>query len=361
MNLEVSDETLRDGEQQVGVFFTSDEKKELARLFSQVGVKYIHTMPIVCEEEASLTRELVEENLPIQASTMMGERYVNHSLDLGVESITLFTPVSDKLLSIKGKTKESSLAECKRVIEYASFRGLKIDFALEDASRADIGYIAEIAQELGSNLRYLVLCDTVGCLQPNLSRFLIKGIKRSYSGKLGVHYHNDMGLAIENTIQAVLADAELISGTFTGIGERAGNVNLEETLIRLKDEHKIEVTGLDYDRLKEVSEKVREYAGEGPAQPMSRKAFFIEAGIHVHSMLQDPQSYIAFPNKDFEIWFGKHSGASNYHWLFEQRLKEPLDESQYQRMRDTVKHMAIKNKRSYNAQEVEQMYRKGII
>ncbi len=340
MVLEIVDETLRDGEQQVGIVFTTREKAELARMIADLGVHYIDVMPATSLEEQGVVLQLIQEGINLVPATMMSRAYVDMSRHLGATAITLFTSTSERLLKAKGKTPEQNIIESKEAVEYARQQGLTIDFAVEDATRTDIEYLAEFAHAMG-DIRYLLVCDTVGVLERGEAGPLIAEIKQRYPGKIGVHFHNDRGLAVDNTIDAVLAGAELISGTFTGIGERAGNTNLEETLRKLRS-LQIEIDGFDYDGMQRVCEKVREYAGTGPAKPGSPEALRTQTGIHVHAMLTDPKVYCSYPTDTPEVWFGKYSGVSNYRWLFEKVKGMSLPHAKYAFMRDCIKALVTR-------------------
>jgi homocitrate synthase NifV/benzylmalate synthase len=250
---------------------------------------------------------------------------VDRALVLGVKRITLFYPVSDILLKIDNKTRTQALNLCVKLCNYAYNKGLVVDFATEDATRADFDFLVEVGQALSCFVDTFLICYTVGCLQPNWSHKLVKDFIHATGCKVGVHYHNDLGLALQNTIQGIFAGARVVSGTFTGIGERAGNAALEEVLTMLKQEHNIVVNGIDYKKVAEVCFLIKKVFRYKPARPLSRASFFTETGIHVHRLLKDTKSYILFPHKQPIIWFGKYSGASNFKWLFEREIKkQPL-------------------------------------
>jgi isopropylmalate/homocitrate/citramalate synthase len=167
-----------------------------------------------------------------------------------------------------------------------------------------------------------------------------------------------MGLALENTIQAVVAGAAGISGTFGGIGERSGNVALEQVLNGLRLRFGWEVDGIDYDALTTISEYLAHHNIRAHP-PYSQQAQRHEAGIHVHSLLRDRHSYAIFPHGQPEIWFGKCSGISNVQYLFEHHLRQPLTRDQYERLSLAIKALSIQENRSFSVAEVVQMIRTG--
>ncbi len=386
LNLLISDETLRDGEQQVGLFF--DDKETLARLIARTGVHQIALMPAIHPTEAQLVNNLVSAGFrrQVTASTLMTRSAIDQSKACGVGQIILFHAVSDRLLFLRdpeivadtafqGKTiddgvppyviqkmRRRMLANALEHVRYASSQGLRICFAAEDASRADFDFLVDCINTLAPYLDHFLLCDTVGVLTPEKTYIWIRNLlEYSRSVALSVHFHNDMGLALENTIQAVRAGALGVSGTFGGIGERAGNAPLEQVLCGLRVRFGWEVQGIDYDALTSVVNYLH-HRQLRPHSPYSQQTQRHESGIHVSSLLRDRKSYAAFPYSHPEIWFGKCSGASNLQYLFEHYLKQPLKKSQYERLRTAIKAIAIEEKRTFSVDEVlELIHSRGLL
>lgn len=379
INLLISDETLRDGEQQVGLFF--ENKAELAQLIAQTGVHQIALMPAIHASEAQLVEDLVagECKQQVIASTLMKRSAIDQSKACGVQQVILFHAVSDRLLflrdsaiaahpALKHKTidanvcpqlinqsieqsRQTMLTNALAHVKYATQQGLRVCFAAEDASRADFSFLVDCINTLGPYIEHVLLCDTVGILTPEKTYSWIQRLLRQTSVPLCVHFHNDMGLALENTIQAVKAGALGISSTMGGIGERAGNAPLEQVLYGLRSRFGWQVDGIDYDALDRVVAYLHE-RGHRPHPPYSPQAQRHESGIHVSSLLRDPKSYAIFKHDRPEIWFGKCSGASNFRYLFEYHLKRPLAQAEYERLRAVIKAIALKEKRSYSVADV---------
>lgn len=387
IELIISDETLRDGEQQAGVFFDLETKQTLASLIAATGIAQIAIMPAIHETEAQLFEKLVTRNKSecFIASTMMDRSYINQSLACGAKQIILFHAVSDRLLFLRdteirsnpqyhGKTiddnipavviakmRQRAIARILAHLQYATGLGLKICFAAEDASRADFDFLVECINTFAPYLDQFLLCDTVGILTPEKTYIWIRDLlEYSNSVPLTVHFHNDLGLALENTIQAVIAGASGISGTFGGIGERAGNVALEQVLNALKLRMGWEIVGINYDALNVVSNYI-EQLGVRAYPPYSQGAHRYETGIHIHSILRDRCSYSLFPEIEPEIWFGKCSGASNFQYLFEKYLDISLPPAKYESLRSQIKTLAIQQKRSFTTEEVLNFLAKKII
>lgn len=378
INLTIFDETLRDGEQQVGIFFDPQIKSELANLIAATGVQKIALMPAIHPTEAELLSQLVQKRSTklFAASTMMTPQYINQAVRCGVQHIILFHAVSDRLLWLRDsqvkseastttsqqKSTQTSSAIAKlrhamqaKVIkncEYALSQGLQISFAAEDASRADLDFLGDCINKFAPYLDHFLLCDTVGILKPTTTKEWIKKLLELTQNRLPlmVHFHNDRGLALENTIQAVLAGAKGISGTFGGIGERAGNVALDQVLNGLKLRYGWQIAGINYQAFEAVLAYQRQHQIIAN-QPYSPETLRCETGIHVDSLLADRHSYYLFPDGEPEIWFGKFSGASNFKYLFEKKLNQPLSLAKYQEFRDLIKIKAIQLNKSFSAEE----------
>ncbi|WP_353929457.1 2-isopropylmalate synthase [Okeanomitos corallinicola TIOX110] len=385
--IKISDTTLRDGEQQVGLFFSYPTKHKLAHLIAQTGVHELCIMPCVCEQEAELVKSLVSAGLDsiVTADTMMGKNYIDHAKECGVKRIVLFHAVSDRLLFLRnpqvrlmseyeGKTidddippqiinkvRQDAINLIVENLHYATkVAGLKVGFAAEDASRADFDFLVECIRSFSPYIEHFLLCDTVGILNPEKSYIWINDLLQSTTGvEFGLHYHNDMGLALENTLQSLIAGANLVSGTFCGIGERAGNVAIEQVLNGLKIRFGIEVEGINYDALADVTNYI-EKLGVRPAPPYSQTAQSHQSGIHVNSLFRDPQSYAIFPHNDINIVFGKWSGVSNFQYLFEKQLHNPQPRTKYEKMRTIIKSLATEQERYFTANEVLEFWKDGI-
>ena len=385
--IKIYDDTVRDGEQQAGLFFSSDTKYKLAHLIAQTGVDAIILMPSVCDQEAKLAQTLVSEGLDrtLSSATLMGKRFIDQAKDCGLKRIVLFQGLSDRLLWLRdpqilqmrefqGKTidddiphhiieqiRQNALDSIVENLRYATQEtGLMVEFAVEDASRTDFDFLVQCLRSFSPYIEYCILCDTVGVLSPEKSYIWINDLLQSTTGvALGVHYHNDLGLALENTLQSVMAGATLVSGTFCGLGERAGNVALEQVLNGLRVRFGIEVEGINYDAIAAVTDYI-EQMGVRPWAPYSQLAQRHESGIHVNSLLADPKSYAVFPHNTIEILFGKGSGASNFRYLFEKQLDNPQPKEEYEKMRSVIKSLAIEQERYFTANEVVELWQNGI-
>ncbi|NTV40945.1 MAG: 2-isopropylmalate synthase, partial [Candidatus Moranbacteria bacterium] len=228
-------------------------------------------------------------------------------------------------------------------------KGLNVIFAGEDSTRTEKKYLLKFIKSIEKYIFGFIICDTVGILTPSKTKKLVLEIKDKIDCKLGVHFHNDRGLADKNTLAAIESGAVIVSGTTGGIGERAGNADLCNIALNCK------VGDIDLEKLTAIKSLVYKLGGSKPAKPLSRRAFWHESGIHVNALLKDPLSYNAsLPEKNGrnnKFFFGKFSGISNYRYLF----KDKYSEKQLIKMRDFFKELSYKNKKSYSAGEIRRI------
>ena len=152
----------------------------------------------------------------------------------------------------------------------------------------------------------------------------------------------------------------MVSGTFRGIGERAGNAALEQVLDALRSRHGIEVDGIDYAAVEAIGNELDAH-GIRPASPHSQRAQWNESGIHVHSLLRDPKSYNAFTHLAPQIWFGKTSSASNVQYLCEKVLCRPRPRESYERLSAALKRHAHEQGRCFSADEALDLLESGAL
>jgi len=387
VSLVVSDETLRDGEQQAGLIFDARVKRTLAELILDTGTHQVAMLPAVHESEARLAKSLLEQGHRdrLAASTLLGPRFVDGSVGFGFREVILFHAVSDRLLFLRDPTiqamsgyrhktiddgvpenlladaREAMLDKVVACLKHAADRNLGIYFAAEDASRTDFDFLVRCIKAFAPYLRHFLLCDTVGALTPERTHSWITDLLRATDGApLAVHFHNDLGLALENTMQALRAGAMGVSGTFTGIGERAGNAPLEQVLHGLRVRFGWEVEGINYGALERVvyflqEQRVRQ---NPPYSPDARRH---ETGIHVDSLRQDPRSYSILPFEEPDIWFGKYSGSSNFEYLFERHLERPLTRGQAESLRDQIKDLSVRENRCYSTADILVLLAEGVL
>lgn len=318
-DIEICDVTLRDGEQTPGVVFSREEKIAIAEKLDSVGVDVIEAgFPVVSPAEAAIVKEIA--HLGLNARICCLARSVARDIDVAlacdVDFVSVFIATSDLHLKYKyHKTFEEAESCALDVLDYAKDHGLTVRFAAEDATRTDIDLLRTIfksAQEHGAD--YVSIADTVGILNPSTAFYLISEIKKTVKTKVCIHCHNDLGMAVANTLSGAEAGAFQLHTTVNGIGERCGNASLEELLVGLRVQYGIE--RYDVGQLMELSKLVEQYSGV----PIPRikpivgaNAFSHESGIHVAAVLEEPMTYELFAPEMVggkrEFIIGKHTGS----------------------------------------------------
>ncbi len=229
----IIDTTLRDGEQSPGFAFSMEQKVKLAILMDRSGIHQIEAgIPAMGKYEKDSICKIMENREGARISTWnrMNREDIQHSFDCRPDIIHISAPVS--YVHIYSKLKKNkvwlqkNLQEC---VNYAQEKGYSVTVGFEDASRADITFmigVAEMLKDMGvSSIRY---ADTVGVLTPSRAYQAISEI-RSHTGiSIGIHAHNDLGMAVANSLEAARAGADYIDTTLFGIGERAGNCDLNQ-------------------------------------------------------------------------------------------------------------------------------------
>src|SRR6202162_2142165 len=281
------DITLRDGEQQSGVIFTKDDKIRIAEALAAAGVHRIEAgMPVVSPSDTAAIKEVVKRNLVPQifafSRCMVDD--VKRALDCGVSGIVMEVPSSTHIIEYAYKWPlEKAIDLSIESTKYAHEQGLEVVFFPIDFSRADMKWVLDLIMRVANegHTDALALVDTFGVLAPHAMQYLVRETKKRINKRLEAHFHMDFGLGIANTIMAVAEGVEVIHSTVLGIGERAGNVPMEETAMALLTIYGID-TGLKFDKFYKLSKLVQKLSGHAVAsnRPIVGDALFqIESGI----------------------------------------------------------------------------------
>ena len=227
----IVDTTLRDGEQSPGIALGIDDKIKIAGLLDELGVYEIEAgVPIISEVEEEGIRRIIEQKKRAKISvwSRMNSNDVKRSIACKPDIIHIGTPVSyiqiySKLKKNKGWVLKNIL-EC---VETAKSHNIAVTVGLEDASRSDIGFLLSMVKELQRvGVDMIRIADTVGVLTPNRTKEMVETLKAHMDIKIEMHVHNDLGMAVANSIVGAKAGADYIDCTLFGIGERTGNCNL---------------------------------------------------------------------------------------------------------------------------------------
>jgi isopropylmalate/homocitrate/citramalate synthase len=285
--VKIHDITLRDGEQQAGIIFTKDDKIRIAEKLAEARLHRIEAgMPAVSPPDEAAIKEIVKRNLGPEifcfSRCMVDD--VKRAVDCGVHGIVIEIPASAHLIEHAYKWPLEKAVDLPiKATSFAREQGLYTVFFTIDATRSDMNWLLDLVDRVATegHMDAFTLVDTFGVLSPQGASYFTKKVKERVAKPLEIHFHSDFGLGVANTIMAVLAGAEVIHSTVTGIGERAGNTPMEETVLALLTMYGIDV-GIDYGKLNELSQLVREVSGT--EIPESRPfigdgAYTIESGI----------------------------------------------------------------------------------
>jgi len=327
----VFDTTLRDGEQSPGCSMNLTEKVELARQLEKLGVDVMEAgfaiaSPMDFKSVQAIAAAVSRCTVASLARCTKGD--IDAAWDAVREAahprIHVFLATSEIHMRYKLRmTREEVLACIGEMVAYARSKCPDIEFSAEDASRSDRAFLAECySRAVASGASTLNVPDTVGYSTPQEMAELIAYLRRNVAGieqaALSVHCHNDLGMAVANTLACVQAGATQVECTVNGIGERAGNASLEEVVMALKTRRDIyqAETGIQTRQIYRTSKLLSSITGV-PIQPskaiVGANAFAHESGIHQHGVLANAQTYEIMKSEDVGIpqntmVLGKHSG-----------------------------------------------------
>jgi methanogen homocitrate synthase len=342
----VYDSTLRDGEQMPGVSFNRKEKLTIARALDEIGVTQIEAgFPAVSEEEKQAVSAVKKEGLSaeILALSRLRKEDIDICLECDIDMILLFIASSPLHLKYKLRmTQEEVLENTGTLVQYAKDHGLKTSFSTEDSTRTEYSFLEKInriAEEHGADR--IGLTDTVGCISPEGMKNLATKVSKSIKTPFSIHLHNDFGLVLANALVGVQCGASAVATTVNGIGERGGNLALEEFVVAMKVLYYKDL-GINTECLKDLSDLVETLSGVkiSKNKPLVGKhAFSHESGIHVAATLECPMTYEAIPpalvgNKR-RLVLGKHSGKT----VVKDRLKEKGIEASEEEVCDILREI----------------------
>ncbi|MBR0597727.1 homocitrate synthase [Sinanaerobacter chloroacetimidivorans] len=227
-NRYLTDTTLRDGEQSPGVSLDRNRKKKLAVLLDQMGFYQIEAgIPAMGSFEKDVICEIMalRKKAKIAVWNRMNIEDIKHSFDCHPDIIHISIPVSDIMIStMLGQNRSWVANTMEACVAYAKEKEYEVSVGFQDASRANLPFMISLADSLSRlEISSIRLADTVGVLTPSRARHLIKSLKDHTEILLGIHTHNDLGMAEAIALEAAKAGAELIDTTLLGVGERAGN------------------------------------------------------------------------------------------------------------------------------------------
>lgn len=340
-HLVIFDTTLRDGEQSPGASMTLEEKVRIARQLERMGVDVIEAgFPAASNGDFEAVKAVVEA---VQDSIVCGlARAIQADIDRagealqGAEEARIHTFIAASPIHMKNKlrmTPDQVVEQAVKAVQWARQYTDNIEFSPEDAGRSEPDFLCRILEAvIDAGARTLNIPDTVGYNMPEqfgqLIRSLRERIPNSDKAVFSVHCHNDLGLAVANSLAAVMNGARQIECTINGLGERAGNAALEEIVmaVRTRQDYFPCDTRIDTTQIVPASKLVSGITGF-PVQPnkaiVGANAFAHESGIHQDGVLKHRETYEIMRAEDVgwganKLLLGKHSGRN----AFRNRLQE---------------------------------------
>lgn len=373
----IFDTTLRDGEQSPGATLNVEEKLEIARQLSRLGVDICEAgFPIASQGDFDAVRRIAEEVGPLTEGRKNGKPMVIAGLARANETdikraydavkaaprhrIHTFLATSDIHLKHKLKIdREECIDQVIEAVTYAKSLCDDIEFSPEDAGRSDPDFLVQVLGEaIKAGASTLNIPDTVGYTTPEefgyLIKYLIEKTPNADKAVWSVHCHNDLGLATANTLAGVQNGARQIEVTLNGIGERAGNTSLEEVVMAIETRPQTYdvSTNIDTTQITRTSRMVSAYTGM-VVQPnkaiVGANAFAHEAGIHQDGMLKNQQTYEIMRPETVgltasKLVMGKHSGRHAFRVRIEELGYDDLSKEELNAAFTRFKNLADKKK-----------------
>ena len=364
--IRIFDTTLRDGEQSPGCSMNLTEKIEMARQLEKLGVDVIEAGFAIAspmDHKSVQTIPAAVSNCTVASLARCTKGDIDAAWDAVKEAkhprIHVFLATSDIHMEYKLKmTREQVLERISSMVAYAKSFCDDIEFSAEDASRSDRAFLAQCyTNAVAAGATTLNVPDTVGYSTPQEMAELITYLKEHVEGientDISVHCHDDLGMAVANTLACIKAGATQVECTVNGIGERAGNASLEEIVMALhtrRDFYEAE-TGINTRQIYNSSKLLSNITGV-PIPPskaiVGANAFAHESGIHQHGVISNAQTYEIMKSTDVGIpqntmVLGKHSGK---HALREKlaSMGYELDDQEMENVFARFKDLADKKK-----------------
>jgi len=351
----IFDTTMRDGEQSPGASMSLEEKIQIARIFDELGIDIIEAgFPIASPgdfEAVTAISKILKNSIPAGLSRASKKDIdVCHEALKAAPRFRIHTFISTSPLHMKhklNKTPEQVLDAIKESVTYARNLTDDVEWSCEDGTRTDMDFMCKIVElAINSGAKTINIPDTVGYTIPSEFTKIITTLKNKVpnidKAILSVHCHNDLGLAVANSLAGVQAGARQVECTINGIGERAGNAALEEIVMALKTRNDLMPfkTGIKTELLSKASKVVSNatFPVQFNKAIVGKNAFAHEAGIHQDGMLKNRETYeIMTPEsvgvKKTSLVMGKHSGRHAF--------KEKLNDLGYVDVTDDVIQVAF--------------------
>ena len=366
MKVNFCDTTLRDGEQAPGVSFNLDERKKIAQMLDGIGIDVLEIgIPAMSKQEQTELQKVLA--VPKHAKVCTWNRALTRDIDASIASGATFVHISIPVSKINAGMKfPGGIHEAQKrlfeTLDYARAKNLQVSVGLEDASRANPDWLAELLHKLTAwQVLRVRFADTVGILTPTTTANVIRHLRSASSIPIEFHGHNDYGLAVANTLAALESGATWASTTVMGLGERAGNASMEA--VALASRHLLDMTvALDFKSFNTLARLVAEWAKRQiPVDypVIGDLVFTHESGIHVDGTLKSPGCYEPYDpltvGRDRRIVYGRHSGRHGIISLLED-CGEANDPAKVESLLFAIQNLARLKKTFLSARDVRTLH-----
>jgi 2-isopropylmalate synthase len=364
--IKIFDTTLRDGEQSPGVSLNAEEKLTIARQLVKLGVDIIEAgFPISSEGDFNAVKNIADELKGVEVAGLARSQFkdIDRAWQAlkNAENPRIHVFIATSPIHMKYKLKldqEEVLKQAIEAVKYAARYTSNIEFSAEDASRSDREFLYKIFTEvIKAGAKVINIPDTVGYSVPGEFGNLIKDIKENVTGvdkvDISVHCHNDLGLAVANSLSAIENGATQVEVAVNGIGERAGNTALEEILMALytrKDYFGIDISQdtTQIARLSRIVSNLTAMNIQANKAIVGENAFAHESGIHQDGVIKERTTYEIMDAKTIglennKLVLGKHSGRHAFKDFIIKQGYEINDET-FEKIFEDFKELADKKK-----------------
>ncbi|MEW7973788.1 MAG: hypothetical protein AB2777_15810 [Candidatus Thiodiazotropha endolucinida] len=359
------DTTLRDGEQAIGVVFNPDEKFEIARTLSELGVGRIESgFPKVSAEDTEAVKRILEADLTSEiwgfARCVISD--IDAHIELGTKQVLVEISTSDLKMQAYGFDRKKVMERLTNAVKHARDNGLRVNFFAVDATRSDTGFLKDVySTAIETGAEEISVVDTIGACAPEAVEALIHDIASHVGPGVPIHWHghNDFGLATASAIAAVRGGATWIQGTVNGMGERAGNADICEVALALQCLYEMPVE-LDLTKARDASRVVKQAGGyqvDGWKPVVGENLYIRESGavasqFHIPQAIEPYSADIVAAERG--IVLGKKSGLASIQ-LKAEELNLSVSEERYPTILAAIKLLATSEERLVSDEEFRQI------
>lgn len=368
----INDQTLREGEQAAMSGFNLEEKIEIARMLDHVGVHYIQAgYPGLSDSENRMIREITKLGLRAKVGGIClvylpeWRAQIDRAIDIGVDWVSVAYGLSPVRLGHMMKVPlEEAIDRCLKATEYATNKGLFVRFGATDTTRTPLNTLVDLYRKaVSAGATMVSVSDTAGAIGPMGMRHLVHQIRQVVEVPVVVHCHNDLGLAMANTIAGIEAGASVVDVTVNGLGERAGNASLDEVAVALTYLYGYDL-GINIKKLMPLARKVAELSRISipPSKPLvGESAFTHTLGAHQWGVRQ--VWFVYEPVRAEAVGNERRLplGRLTHHLLVQDMLKEQgfshLDDETAKKITEKVRALAEKESRFVTVEELAEIAR----